>query len=60
MATNSSLERSTRTEQAPMVCQLCEIEPKVKFKCLDCEMMMCQRCCDKVHPKFPSAKPIQL
>ncbi|CAC5382392.1 unnamed protein product [Mytilus coruscus] len=56
MATNPSLARSMRKEQASKVCELCENEPKLKFKCLECGLMMCQRCCDKVHPKFPSAK----
>ncbi|XP_063440231.1 uncharacterized protein LOC134721278 [Mytilus trossulus] len=42
-------------EQTTALCQLCEIEPKIKWKCRECNLLMCQRCKDKVHPKFPSA-----
>ena len=43
-------------EQTALVCQLCENDPKIKWKCLDCGLLMCQRCRDMVHPKFPLAK----
>ena len=42
--------------QTALVCQLCENDPNIKWKCLDCELLMCQRCRDKVHPKFPLAQ----
>ncbi|CAG2191012.1 ATDC [Mytilus edulis] len=42
--------------QIPYVCQLCEISINVTKQCMECKLEMCQRCCDKVHPKFPSAK----
>ena len=42
--------------QTALVCQLCENDPKIKWKCMDCGLLMCQRCRDKVHPKFPLAK----
>jgi len=42
--------------QTALVCQLCENDPKLKWKCLDCGLLMCQRCRDKVHPKFPLAQ----
>lgn len=45
-----------RKGQAALMCQLCENDPKIKWKCLACDLMMCKRCRDKVHLKFPSAK----
>ncbi|XP_071136379.1 tripartite motif-containing protein 2-like [Mytilus edulis] len=42
--------------QCPIQCQLCEGEPKVKWKCLDCDLLMCSKCKDKVHSKFKSEK----
>lgn len=48
------LLRSTRKGEAASVCKICENGPKVKWKCLECELMMCQRC-EKVHQKFLSA-----
>ncbi|XP_076078944.1 uncharacterized protein LOC143049011 [Mytilus galloprovincialis] len=38
--------------QAPMLCQICEITRDIKWKCLDCDLLMCQKCKDKIHPKF--------
>ncbi|XP_071136374.1 uncharacterized protein [Mytilus edulis] len=42
--------------QCPVQCQLCEGDPKVKWKCLDCDLLMCSKCKDKVHSKFKSEK----
>ncbi|XP_071150234.1 uncharacterized protein [Mytilus edulis] len=42
--------------QCPVQCQLCEGNPKVKWKCLDCDLLMCSKCTDKVHSKFKSEK----
>ncbi|XP_071137183.1 uncharacterized protein [Mytilus edulis] len=38
--------------QAPMLCQICEISRDIKWKCLDCDLLMCQECKEKIHPKF--------
>ena len=48
--------QSIRKGQTALVCQLCENDPKLKWKCIDCGLLMCQRCRDKVHPKFPLAQ----
>ncbi|XP_071153823.1 uncharacterized protein [Mytilus edulis] len=45
----------TSQEQCAMVCALCEVDPKVKWKCLDCKLLMCIKCKDRVHPKFKAA-----
>ncbi|XP_063404742.1 uncharacterized protein LOC134688200 [Mytilus trossulus] len=42
--------------QCPIQCQLCEGDPKVKWKCLDCDLLMCSKCKDKIHSKFKSEK----
>lgn len=46
----------TAREQCAMVCQLCEVDPKVKWKCLKCELLMCIKCKDRVHAKFKADK----
>ncbi|CAG2194690.1 TRIM9_67 [Mytilus edulis] len=43
-------------EQCPIQCQLCEGDPKIKWKCLDCDLLMCSKCKDKIHSKFKSEK----
>ncbi|XP_063425364.1 uncharacterized protein LOC134708647 [Mytilus trossulus] len=46
----------TAQEQCAMICQLCVVDPKVKWKCLKCELLMCMKCKDKVHAKFKTDK----
>lgn len=41
--------------QVPIQCQLCEGDPKINWKCLQCNLLMCSKCKDKIHPKFKSA-----
>ncbi|XP_076078767.1 uncharacterized protein LOC143048778 [Mytilus galloprovincialis] len=41
--------------QAPMLCQICEIARGIEWKCLDCDLLMCQKCKEKIHPKFKLA-----
>lgn len=36
-------------------CYLCESETNLKWKCLDCDLLMCINCNDKIHPKFKNA-----
>ncbi|XP_076078766.1 uncharacterized protein LOC143048777 [Mytilus galloprovincialis] len=38
--------------QAPLLCQICEIARGIEWKCLDCDLLMCQKCKEKIHPKF--------
>ncbi|XP_076105023.1 uncharacterized protein LOC143073393 [Mytilus galloprovincialis] len=42
--------------QIPINCQLCETEKVIKWKCIQCSLLMCNNCCDKIHPKFRNAK----
>lgn len=55
MENQRSLSKTIRRCQVALLCQFCEIENRIKWKCLDCDKMMCQRCREKIHPKFPSA-----
>ncbi|CAC5383390.1 unnamed protein product [Mytilus coruscus] len=51
-----AFSQSIRKGQAPLCCNLCEIETKISSKCMDCDLLMCTKCRDKVHPKFKNAK----
>ncbi|XP_071170096.1 uncharacterized protein [Mytilus edulis] len=42
--------------QIPINCQLCETEKVIYWKCIQCSLLMCNNCCDKIHPKFRNAK----
>lgn len=44
-----------RGAQIPLECQLCEGSTNVKWNCTECELLMCQNCTDKIHPKFKMA-----
>ncbi|VDI08156.1 Hypothetical predicted protein [Mytilus galloprovincialis] len=39
-------------EQIPVSCGLCEEETKIKWKCVDCDMLLCDKCKEKIHVKF--------
>ena len=60
MASSKTHTGSISKEQSALLCQLCENEPKFKWKCLQCSLVMCQRCRDNVHPKFKSAESRQI
>ncbi|XP_076098503.1 uncharacterized protein LOC143068382 [Mytilus galloprovincialis] len=40
--------------QAPITCQLCEESREIKWKCLQCNFLMCSRC-KKIHQKVKSS-----
>ncbi|VDI17078.1 Hypothetical predicted protein [Mytilus galloprovincialis] len=37
--------------QTRSVCQFCEESPEIKWKCINCELLLCQLCCSKIHRK---------
>ncbi|XP_063431640.1 E3 ubiquitin-protein ligase TRIM71-like [Mytilus trossulus] len=37
--------------QTPAVCQFCEESPEIKWKCINCELFLCQLCSSKIHSK---------
>ncbi|VDH92424.1 Hypothetical predicted protein [Mytilus galloprovincialis] len=42
--------------QVPVSCSLCEEDTRIKWKCLNCDMLMCDKCKEKIHVKFKFAK----
>ncbi|XP_071145453.1 uncharacterized protein [Mytilus edulis] len=45
MAFASSLQKG----QIPVGCELCKGQSKIQFKCIECELLMCSECLDRVH-----------
>ncbi|XP_071151199.1 uncharacterized protein [Mytilus edulis] len=41
--------------QSPIQCQLCEQDPKISWKCVECELLMCSLCKNNIHPKIKTA-----
>ncbi|XP_052070711.1 uncharacterized protein LOC127709291 [Mytilus californianus] len=50
-----AFSKSVMKAQDIISCNLCESETKLKWKCLDCDLLMCNKCNDKIHPKFKNA-----
>ncbi|VDH97205.1 Hypothetical predicted protein [Mytilus galloprovincialis] len=51
-----ALSKSMQKAQIPLPCELCEIETKIQWKCIDCILLLCDKCKNKVHSKFKKAK----
>ncbi|VDI22914.1 Hypothetical predicted protein [Mytilus galloprovincialis] len=51
MAFSQSLHKS----QIPINCHLCDIEKNIKWKCLECELLMCDNCKIKRHPRIKNS-----
>lgn len=47
--------QSIHQAQTPIGCQLCETGNKIEWKCIQCSLLICSRCKDKIHPKFKGA-----
>ncbi|XP_063397238.1 uncharacterized protein LOC134681527 [Mytilus trossulus] len=41
--------------QSPVHCQLCERDPKISWKCLECDLLMCSACKNNIHTKIKTA-----
>lgn len=48
--------RSVRKAQIPISCQFCEDGNTIQWKCLDCRLLICEKCKDKIHLKIRNAK----
>ncbi|VDI47580.1 Hypothetical predicted protein [Mytilus galloprovincialis] len=48
--------KSVHRSQVPVACQLCELDNKIQWKCKQCNLLMCNKCKDKIHPKFQNAQ----
>ncbi|XP_052101131.1 uncharacterized protein LOC127735077 [Mytilus californianus] len=44
------------SHQVHVSCGLCETDRPIKWKCLDCGILMCNHCKEKVHSKFKNAQ----
>ncbi|XP_063426672.1 uncharacterized protein LOC134710297 [Mytilus trossulus] len=42
--------------QTPTLCQFCEESPEIKWKCINCELFLCQLCSTKIHSKSKASK----
>ncbi|CAC5418593.1 unnamed protein product [Mytilus coruscus] len=51
-----ALSKSIQKAQIPLPCELCEIETKIQWKCIDCNLLLCDKCKNKVHSKIKEAK----
>lgn len=47
---------SSISGQIPINCQFCETEKVIKWKCVDCELLICDKCKDKIHLKIKGGK----
>lgn len=50
-----AFSQSIRKSQTPVNCQLCNTDKFIKWKCIECNLLMCNTCRDKIHPKFINA-----
>ncbi|XP_052102172.1 uncharacterized protein LOC127735827 [Mytilus californianus] len=48
--------QSVRKGQIPVSCGLCETDRPIKWKCLDCDLLLCDHCKEKVHLRVKTAK----
>ncbi|VDI80738.1 tripartite motif-containing protein 9/67 [Mytilus galloprovincialis] len=46
-----AFSQSIGKAQTPAVCQFCEISPEIQWKCINCELFLCNLCCSKIHNK---------
>ncbi|VDI84314.1 Hypothetical predicted protein [Mytilus galloprovincialis] len=42
--------------QVPVNCKLCETDRPIQWKCMDCSILMCGHCKEKVHSQFKNAQ----
>ncbi|XP_063442378.1 uncharacterized protein LOC134722688 [Mytilus trossulus] len=48
--------RSARKAQIPISCQFCEDGNTIQWKCVDCRLLICEKCKDKIHLKIRNTK----
>ncbi|XP_071161227.1 E3 ubiquitin-protein ligase Midline-1-like [Mytilus edulis] len=51
-----AFSESMGTAQTPALCQFCEESPEIKWKCINCELFLCQLCCSKIHSKIKTSQ----
>ncbi|XP_052091933.1 E3 ubiquitin-protein ligase TRIM33-like [Mytilus californianus] len=50
-----AFSQSIGKAQTPAVCQFCEESQDIKWKCINCELFLCQLCCSKIHSKIKAS-----
>ncbi|XP_052079249.1 tripartite motif-containing protein 45-like [Mytilus californianus] len=50
-----AFSQSIGKAQTPAVCQFCEELKEIKWKCINCELFLCQLCCSKIHSKIKAS-----
>ncbi|XP_052062939.1 uncharacterized protein LOC127702679 [Mytilus californianus] len=40
----------------PALCHICEESMKIKWKCTNCNYLMCEKCKNNIHTKFPESE----
>ncbi|VDH95271.1 Hypothetical predicted protein [Mytilus galloprovincialis] len=48
-----ALSKSFQKGQVPMLCQMCEESKEIKWKCIQCDFLLCTKC-QKLHKKVKS------
>ncbi|XP_071169918.1 uncharacterized protein [Mytilus edulis] len=51
-----AFSQSVGKGQIPVSCGLCETDRPIKWKCLDCDLLLCNHCKEKVHLRVKTAK----
>ncbi|XP_063427955.1 uncharacterized protein LOC134711340 [Mytilus trossulus] len=51
-----AFSQSSRNGQVPVSCNLCETDRHIKWKCIDCNILLCNHCKEQVHSKFKNAQ----
>ncbi|XP_063409085.1 uncharacterized protein LOC134692557 [Mytilus trossulus] len=55
-----ALSKSIIRSQAPAKCGICDNDRPIKWKCLDCDSLLCNHCKEKVHPKLKDTENHQV
>ncbi|XP_063425558.1 uncharacterized protein LOC134709320 [Mytilus trossulus] len=55
-----AFSQPTDEAQTPAVCQLCEESSDIRWKCINCDVFMCQLCTTKIHTKLKSTDQHEL
>ncbi|XP_063436006.1 uncharacterized protein LOC134716917 [Mytilus trossulus] len=55
-----AFSQSIKKGQVPVNCELCETDRTIKWKCLDCDLFLCNHCKEKVHFRVKTAKDHKL
>lgn len=54
------MSKSAIKAQEILLCQLCKVDKRLKWKCLECQLLMCNKCDEKILPKIKTAKNHQV